>query len=149
LIPDFLGSKDALGKVCAASVDIISHNLETVPSLYGAVRNGANYFCSLEVLRLVKEMNKKVFTKSGLMLGLGETEKEVIGVLRDLRGVNCDFLTLGQYLAPSAKHYPVKEYVNLEKFAYLEEKAYALGFLKVKSAPYVRSSYMAHDFLNR
>lgn len=149
LIPDFLGDKSAIEKVSVSSVDVIAHNIETVPSLYKKVRNNAEYLRSLKVLKLVKEFNKKVFTKSGLMLGLGETEEEVLEVLKDLRSVGCDFLTLGQYLAPSLRHYPVKEYVTLLKFAAFEKKAYALGFAKVKSSPYVRSSYLAHDFLKR
>jgi lipoic acid synthetase len=147
LIPDFSGSKDSIEKVCTAPVDIVGHNIETIPSLYEKVRNGASYPRSLEVLKMVKEINRRIFTKSGLMLGLGETEEEVIGVLRDLRGVDCDFLTLGQYLAPSAGHFPVKEYVTLEKFAYFAQKAHNLGFVNVKSSPYVRSSYLAHEFI--
>jgi lipoic acid synthetase len=147
LIPDFSGSKDSIEKVCTVPVDILGHNIETVPSLYGKVRNGASYSRSLKVLRMVKELNGRIFTKSGLMLGLGETEEEVVGVLRDLRDMGCDFLTLGQYLAPSAGHFPVKEYVALEKFAYFAQKAYDLGFVNVKSSPYVRSSYLAHEFI--
>lgn len=147
LIPDFAGNREAIENVCSALADVISHNIETVPSLYVKVRNGADYRRSLEVLRLVKEFNKKIFTKSGLMLGLGETEDEVIDAFRDLKKAGCDFLTLGQYLAPSAKHYSVKEYITPERFVYFEKKAYALGFVKVKSSPYVRSSYLAHDFL--
>ncbi len=148
LIPDFSGNSAAIKKVCDCPADIISHNIETVPSLYKKIRTGAEYLQSLEVLKLIKKYGKKILTKSGIMLGLGETEVEVLKVFDDLRGVNCDFLTLGQYLAPSKRHCPVKEYITLEKFAFFEGKAYALGFAKVKSSPYVRSSYLAHDFLS-
>jgi lipoic acid synthetase len=101
----------------------------------------------LEVLRLIKELNSKVFTKSGLMLGLGEQKEEIVQAMRDLRKVACDFLTLGQYLPPSLTHYPLKEYISPEKFAYFKITALKLGFKGVKSSPYVRSSYLAHSFL--
>ena len=147
LIPDFKGKAVLIEKLANSKAEVIAHNIETPSSLYMKVRKGADYRMSLEVLRLIKEINKKVFTKSGLILGLGEKEKEVIQVLEDLRRVNCDFLTLGQYLPPSLKHYPLKEYVHPEKFSYFEKYARKLGFRGVKSGPYVRSSYLAHTFL--
>jgi lipoic acid synthetase len=147
LIPDFSGNRKSIEKVAGSGASVIAHNLETVPSLYIKVREGASYQRSLEVLRLIKELNCEVFTKSGLILGLGERLNEIIAVFEDLRKVGCDFLTLGQYLPPSTRHYPLKEYVSPEMFSYLEEKAYALGFKKVKSSPYVRSSYLAHTFI--
>lgn len=146
LIPDFLGKAELIKKIAHCGAQVISHNLETVPSLYLQVRKGAGYQRSLRILKLLKGMNKQIFTKSGLMLGLGENDKEVIGVLRDLRKAECDFLTLGQYLPPSLTSYPLKEYVEPAKFTYFEKYALALGFKSVKSAPYVRSSYKAHSF---
>ena len=166
LIPDFKGKAELIEKVARSSAKVISHNLETVPRLYTEVRKGADYKRSLEVLRMIKEMNpvrsikvkgknnktsngvnKKAFTKSGLILGLGEEEEEVIQALLDLRSVDCDLLTLGQYLPPSLKHYPLKGYVLPDKFAYFQEYAQKIGFRGVKSAPYVRSSYLAHSLL--
>ena len=147
LIPDFKGRVDLVEKIATSRAKVISHNVETVPRLYIKVRKGADYRVSLEVLRLIKETNKRVFTKSGLILGLGEKEKEIIQTLEDLRKVNCDFLTLGQYLPPSLSHYPLKEYVHPDKFSHFEKYAQKLGFQGVKSGPYVRSSYMAHTFL--
>ena len=147
LIPDFKGEKRLIKKVASSKAEVIVHNLETPASLYAKVRKGADYERSLDVLRLIKEANKKVLTKSGLILGLGEEEGEVIQALMDLRRVNCDFLTLGQYLPPSSKHYPLKEYVHPDKFSYFKEYAQNLGFRGVKSAPYVRSSYLAHTLL--
>ncbi len=147
LIPDFKGKAELIEKVARSRAKVISHNLETPASLYKKVRRGAVYERSLEVLRLVKKVNKKVFTKSGLILGLGEEEEEVIQALLDLRSVDCDLLTLGQYLPPSLKHYPLKDYVLPDKFAYFQEYAQKIGFRGVKSAPYVRSSYLAHSLL--
>jgi lipoic acid synthetase len=147
LIPDFLGNSEIIKKIAQSGADIVAHNLETVPSLYIKVRKEADYSRSLGVLRSIKQINSKMYTKSGIMLGLGEQEPELIEVFRDLREVNCDFLTLGQYLSPSLQHYPVKEYISPEKFAFLEKKALKFGFKGVKSSPYVRSSYYAHTFL--
>ena len=147
LIPDFKGKRDLIEKAARCRAKVISHNLETPASLYTKVRTGAVYERSLEVLRLIKEMNEKVLTKSGLILGLGEKEEEVIQALLDLRSVGCDLLTLGQYLPPSLKHYPLKGYVSPDKFAYFQEYAQKIGFQGVKSAPYVRSSYLAHSLL--
>ena len=145
LIPDFLGDADALQKVIDAGPEIINHNVETVPSLYPEVRPQADYKRSLELLGRVKQADPSMITKSGIMLGLGETEVEVVRVLQDLRDVGCDFLTIGQYLSPSKEHHPVIEYVYPETFSRLEKEAYGLGFFAVASAPFVRSSYHAGE----
>lgn len=147
LIPDFKGKVNLIEKVAKSKAKVVSHNLETPASLYIKVRRGAVYERSLEVLRLIKEMNKEVLTKSGLILGLGEEEQEVIQALVDLRSVGCDLLTLGQYLPPSLKHYPLKDYILPDKFTYFQKYAKKIGFKGVKSAPYVRSSYLAHSLL--
>jgi len=147
LIPDFQLSLDALTLVAKAPVDIIAHNLETVLSLYSAVRQGADYARSLSVLRQIKKITPSIKTKSGIMLGLGEKQEEVIRVLQDLRLIGCDFISIGQYLAPSIRHYPVKEYIEPEKFSFYKEQAEQLGFLHVESGAYVRSSYLAGDYL--
>lgn len=149
LIPDFQGSVEALKKVVDARPEIINHNVETVPGLYREVRPMADYQRSLNVLKNVKEMDSSIYTKSGIMVGLGETGEQVVSVMGDLRGVNCDFLTIGQYLAPSAKHHPVIEYIHPNQFKAYEEKAYELGFLYVASGPLVRSSYMAEQAIDR
>jgi len=148
LIPDFLGKKRSIEKAANSSADIIAHNVETVSSHYIKVRPKANYRRSLEVLRIIKSINKEVLTKSGLMLGLGEKDLEVEETLQDLKMAGCDFLTIGQYLPPSLKHYILKEYVNPDKFSYFKEYALKLGFRRVEAAPYVRSSYRAHLFMH-
>lgn len=145
LVPDFQGDVPSLKTVVAARPDIIAHNVETVPRLY-QIRNGADYRRSLEVLRACAEMAPEIRTKSGIMLGMGETEDEVLQVLRDLRGVGCAYLSIGQYLAPSRKHYPVQEYVSLELFESLRSAALEIGFSHVESGPYVRSSYHAGQY---
>lgn len=145
LVPDFAGKELSIKLIADCRADVVAHNLETVPSLYIQVRKGANYERSLNLLKEIKSRNKSVFTKSGLMLGLGETFDDVLAVLRDLRRVDCDFLTLGQYLAPSLKHYPVARYVELEEFAGLAEIAGQMGFKDVKSSPYTRSSYRCSE----
>jgi lipoic acid synthetase len=147
LIPDFLGKQNAIEKITLSAPDTLSHNLETIPRLYSGVRSGADYQRSLGVLRIIKEINPNMHTKSGLMLGLGEKKAEVLGTFKDLRKVGCDFLTLGQYLAPSRSHYPVKEFISPKKFLYFAKEAHKLGFKKVKSSPYTRSSYLAHELL--
>lgn len=147
LIPDFKGFVAALRQVVNARPDVIAHNVETVPSLYPAVRPGAGYRRSLRILGAVKEYNSAVFTKSGLMVGLGETESELVAVFRDLRAVDCDFLTIGQYLQPTTGHYPVAEYVPPERFTRYRELALEAGFSRVVSAPLVRSSYRAYEML--
>lgn len=147
LIPDFRGSYEALKTVVKVKPEILNHNIETVPGLYPEVRPAALYERSLELLRRVKEIDSSVLTKSGIMVGLGEKEEEVIEVFRDLRTAGCDFLTIGQYLAPSSKHYPVVEYVTPETFKKYKEAALNLGFSFVASAPMVRSSYNAAEML--
>jgi lipoic acid synthetase len=147
LIPDFKGDKAALETVVKAAPDIINHNVETVPRLYSEIRPQARYERSLEVLKNVKSMDKKIYTKSGLMVGLGESVDEVLEVFKDLRDVGCDFLTVGQYLAPSKKHYPVKEYVHPDVFSEYKQKALDMGFSYVASSPLVRSSYNAKEAL--
>lgn len=147
LIPDFLGDAGALGKVIAAGPEIINHNVETVPSLYPEVRPRADYSRSLQLLKRVKDAKPAMVSKSGIMLGLGETEAEVIDVLKDLRSGGCDFITIGQYLAPSKEHHPLVQYVYPETFRRLKEAAYRLGFTAAASAPFVRSSYRAGEML--
>lgn len=146
LIPDFGGSMDSLRRVIKAYPEVIGHNLETVPSLYGAARARADYHRSLRVLAFIKETCPDICTKSGLMLGLGEKKEEIDEVLRDLRRINCDFLSIGQYLPPSKTHFPVKRYVPPEEFSQWRRRALDMGFKSVKSGPYVRSSYMAHTY---
>jgi len=149
LIPDFKLLKSSLEAVVKAAPDIIAHNIETIPSLYASVHQGADYKRSIEVLRIIKNISPDMKTKSGIMLGLGEKEEEVYLSMKDLRRAGCDFLSIGQYLAPSKRHYPVKEYIRPEKFEQYKEKAKELGFSHVESGPYVRSSYMAGSYLNR
>ena len=147
LIPDFLGKETSIKKISFCGAEVIAHNLETVPSLYIKVRKGANYSRSLNVLEGIKRNNSNILTKSSIMLGLGEKDKEIAKVLGDLRKVACDFLTLGQYLCPSHKHYPVKAYIEPAKFKYWQEYAKSLGFKGVTSGPYARSSYLAYSLL--
>jgi lipoic acid synthetase len=143
LIPDFMGNEAALNIVLDAQPDILNHNTETVPRLYKTVRPQAHYNRSLELLFRAKQ--KGFLTKSGLMLGLGETMKEVIDTMSDLRGVECDILTLGQYLQPTAAHLPVERYVHPEEFVELKGQGLAMGFRYVESGPLVRSSYHAAE----
>ncbi|MBW4057197.1 MAG: lipoyl synthase [Proteobacteria bacterium] len=145
LIPDFQGYMASLEAVVASRPDIIAHNVETVPRLYH-IRYGSQYGCSLEVLRLCTKMAPDIRTKSGIMLGMGETEDEVLQVLRDLQGIGCAYLSIGQYLAPSRKHFPVQEYVSPELFESLRLQALEIGFSHVESGPYVRSSYHAGQY---
>ncbi len=143
LIPDFKGNYEALRTVVKAKPDIINHNVETVPRLYSVVRPEANYQRSLELLATVKRIDQEIPTKSGIMLGLGEKRAEIIDVLKDLRKVGCDLLTIGQYLAPSAKHHPVVEYLSPDIFAEYKKIGEDLGFHYVAAGPLVRSSYKA------
>jgi lipoic acid synthetase len=145
LIPDFKGSAASLKCVVDAEPDVIAHNIETVSRLYQEIRPKAGYRLSLAALSLVKEMKGKVITKSSVMLGLGEKEEEVFGTMQELRQSRCDILTLGQYLAPSKEHYPVKEFISKEKFARYKESGLALGFKAVLSGPLIRSSYQAEE----
>jgi len=143
LTPDFLRKGDSYKKVIEANPDVFNHNIETVPSLYRSVRPGSRYFASLSLLKSVKEINKTIFTKSGIMLGLGETQNEVLQVMDDLLSANVDFLTIGQYLQPSEKHHPLKRYVHPNEFNELKKIALSKGFLIVASSPLTRSSYHA------
>jgi lipoic acid synthetase len=142
LISDLEGNRDALRTVIASKPDVLGHNVETVPRLYAQVRPVAKYQRSLDILRWAHE--EGMMTKSSIMLGLGESEEEILGVARDLRASGVDIFTMGQYLAPSEKNHPVRRYYTPEEFAVLGEQARALGFHHVESAPLVRSSYMAH-----
>ena len=148
LISDLQGQKEALKTVVDSKPEIINHNVETVPRLYKEIRPMAIYERSLDVFKQVKEMDDTILTKSGMMVGLGEKEEEVIEVMKDLRDVGCDFLTLGQYLRPSEKHYPVMEYVSPETFERYRIKAEELGFKFIASGPFVRSSYKAADAMD-
>jgi lipoyl synthase len=145
LTPDFLRKEGALEIVVEARPDVFNHNLETVPSLYLTVRPGARYFHSMRLLQRVKELDRSMFTKSGIMVGLGERRNEVLQLMDDLRSADVDFLTVGQYLAPSRKHHPVVRFVPPDEFAGLETTAYAKGFLMVSASPLTRSSHHAGD----
>ena len=145
LTPDFLRKGEAYKKVLEADLDVFNHNIETVPRLYTKVRPGARYFASLELLKNAKKFNKKVFTKSGIMVGLGETKDEVIQVMDDLRSAEVDFITIGQYLQPSAKHHPLDRYYHPDEFKEFENIAKTKGFLLVSSSPLTRSSYHADE----
>jgi len=149
LIPDFLGSVEALKAVVEACPEVINHNVETVPRLYHEVRPEADYSRSLELLLTVKRLDPKIVTKSGLMLGLGETRDEVIEVMSDLRDAGCDLLTIGQYLQPSSRHHPVVRYVPPEEFSEYEEIGRNIGLADVASAPLVRSSFRAAELYAR
>ena len=145
LTPDFLRKGDAYKKILKADLDVFNHNIETVPRLYTKVRPGARYFASLELLKNAKKLNKKVFTKSGIMVGLGETKEEVIQVMDDLRSAEVDFITIGQYLQPSVKHHPLDRYYHPNEFEEFESIAKLKGFLLVSSSPLTRSSYHADE----
>ena len=149
LIPDFKGDEGSIKKVVSAGPDIIGHNVETVPRLYRDIRPQANYKVSLNVLSAIKKLDNtnRIYTKSGIMLGMGETKDEVLAVFSDLRNINCDFISIGQYLRPSLSHYPVKKYIKPSMFLYYKAMAKKAGFLHVESAPYVRSSYRAKEYL--
>ncbi|RMD61100.1 MAG: lipoyl synthase [Alphaproteobacteria bacterium] len=145
LTPDFLRKPGAAEVVVAARPDVFNHNLETVPRLYASVRPGARYYASLRLLDRVKEIEPDLFTKSGIMVGLGEEEAEVLQVMDDLRTAGVDFLTIGQYLQPTPKHHPVARFVTPDEFKHYEALAYAKGFLMVSASPLTRSSYHAGD----
>ena len=145
LTPDFLRKGDSYKKVLEANPDVFNHNIETVPSLYLKVRPGSRYFASLELLKNVKSMSKNIFTKSGIMVGLGETRDEILQVMDDLKAANVDFLTIGQYLQPSVKHFPLNRYYTPQEFNELGSIAKAKGFLLVSSSPLTRSSYHADE----
>jgi lipoic acid synthetase len=143
LIPDFQGSREALGIVLQALPEVIGHNIETVPRLYPAIRPKADYSQSLRLLKMAKDIQPDAVTKSGIMLGLGEKPDEVINVIRDLKEMSCDILTIGQYLSPSHEHASVKRYLPPEEFDYYARAAEQMGFKSVVSGPWVRSSYHA------
>ena len=145
LTPDFLRKGDAYKKVLDSNPDVFNHNIETVPSLYVKVRPGARYFGSLELLKNSKKFNENVYTKSGIMVGFGETKDEIIQVMDDLRSAEVDFLTIGQYLQPSVKHHPLDRYYHPVEFKELEVIAKSKGFLLVSSSPLTRSSYHADE----
>lgn len=145
LTPDFKGKQGAVDEVAKARPDVFNHNLETVPALYTSIRPGARYYTSLRLLDRVKEVDPSIFTKSGIMVGLGETKDQVAQVMDDLRAANVDFLTIGQYLQPTPKHAPVLEFVTPDEFAAYEKMARAKGFLMVSATPLTRSSYHAGE----
>ena len=145
LTPDFLRKGDSYKKVLDAKPDVFNHNIETVPSLYLKVRPGSRYFSSLELLKNAKKIDKNIFTKSGIMVGLGETRDEILQVMDDLKAADVDFLTIGQYLQPSVKHFPLDRYYTPKEFEDLGTIAKAKGFLLVSSSPLTRSSYHADD----
>jgi lipoic acid synthetase len=149
LTPDFLRKDGAVEKVVAARPDVFNHNLETIPGLYLSVRPGARYFHSLRLLQTVKELDASMFTKSGIMVGLGETREQVLQVMDDMRAASIDFLTIGQYLQPSRKHHPIDRFVTPEEFKSYETIAYSKGFLLVSSSPLTRSSHHAGDDFQR
>lgn len=148
LIPDLQENDLAIKQIAMSGADIIGHNLETVPRLYG-VRRGAKYQRSLRVLEKLLVLNPFCATKSGIMLGLGEKDDEVIQVMEDLLKVGCRFLSIGQYLSPSSKHACVVEYVKPERFEFFREIGMEMGFNYIKSSPYTRSSYMAHEYMEK
>ncbi len=145
LTPDFLRKDSAPDIIFRAKPDVFNHNLETVPRLYKAVRPGARYFTSLKLLDTAKAQNQDLFTKSGLMVGLGETETEILQVMDDLRAAQVDFLTIGQYLQPTPNHYPLHAFIEPQTFEKLKTMAYGKGFLMVASSPLTRSSYHADE----
>jgi lipoic acid synthetase len=145
LTPDFLRKDGSIEIVVAARPDVYNHNIETVPSLYAKIRPGARYFHSLYLLKRVKELNPEIFTKSGLMVGLGETKEEVLQVMDDLKAAQVDFITIGQYLQPTPEHASLERYVTPEEFEYYERVARVKGFLMVSASPLTRSSYHAGD----
>ena len=145
LTPDFLRKGDVYKIVVDAKPDVFNHNLETIPRLYLKVRPGSRYFQSLDLLKNVKDYNPNIFTKSGLMVGLGETKEEIMQVMDDLRVAGVDFLTIGQYLQPTSKHYPIKDFITPEEFENYKLIAEGKGFLLVSSSPLTRSSYHASE----
>ena len=149
LTPDFLRKDGALEKVIDAKPDVFNHNLETVPRLYTSVRPGARYFHSLNLLSKVKDIDPKIFTKSGIMVGLGEDKSEVFQVMDDMRSANIDFLTIGQYLQPTIKHHKVDRFVDPSEFALYKKTALSKGFLVVSSSPLTRSSFHASEDFER
>ncbi|MFH1867988.1 MAG: lipoyl synthase [Candidatus Omnitrophota bacterium] len=150
LTPDFKGDFEPLKKIVDSMPDVVNHNIETVPRLYKEVRSQSDYRRSISILRIAKEISgeKNIYTKSGLMVGMGEGAEEVLELFEDLRNAGCDFLSIGQYLSPGPGHYPVKEYVSPDRFSYYKNEALKIGFLHVESGPYVRSSYCASEYFD-
>ncbi len=148
LIPDFSLDRRLINELVKLKPQIIGHNLETVERLYPLIKSGNSYYRALELLKLIKKEDKKIFTKSALILGMGERKEEIFRTFLDLRRVDCDFLSIGQYLQSSPKNIKVKEYVPLEKFKEYKEVAESLGFRHVESSPYTRSSYKAWSYFN-
>ena len=150
LIPDFQGNIECLKKIINANPDVIGHNIEVVKRLQDTARDiRASYDQSMELLKNVKKFSKNIYTKSSIMIGLGETKEEVLEVMKDLRKNKVDMLTIGQYLQPSSKNLNVVKYINPEKFKYYEKQAYKLGFMFCASGPFVRSSYKAHEWVKK
>jgi len=149
LVPDFKGSHDAIREVVKSNPTVFNHNMETVPRLYPRIRPGADYHRSLNLLESAKDFDSDIVTKSGLMLGLGETREEVLHSMKDLRNVGCDVLTLGQYLRPSDRHFPEERFLHPDEFKELKSIGKEMGFLEVASGPFVRSSYHAGRLLER
>ena len=145
LTPDFLRKGESFKKILEAEPDVFNHNIETVPSLYLTVRPGSRYYASIKLLETVKKSKPNIFTKSGLMVGMGETKEEILQVMDDLRVAEVDFLTIGQYLQPSPKHYPLQRYYHPDEFKELKNIALSKGFLLVASSPLTRSSYHADE----
>ena len=145
LTPDFRNKSNSLDPIILSKPDVFNHNLETVPSLYNEVRPGARYFTSLKLLNDAKQLMPKIFTKSGIMVGLGEIKKEVLQLMDDLRAADVDFLTIGQYLQPTPKHYPIKNFITPEEFNFYKKHALGKGFLMVSASPLTRSSYHASE----
>jgi lipoyl synthase len=148
LIPDLCGNWEALKIIIEAKPEVLNHNTETVPRLYKKTRPQGNYERSLELLRKTRQLSSKIYTKSGIMVGLGETDEEVKEVMRDLRKIDCDILTIGQYLQPTAKHLDLQEFITPQQFKVWEEYGKNLGFLQVVSSPLTRSSYHAEQVQN-
>ncbi len=146
LIPDFQGSMDSLKTVVSAKPSVLNHNIETVPRLYSEIRIKADYDRSLNLLRAVKEMDERMKTKTGIMLGLGETDSEVLQTMQDIRATGCDIITIGQYLSPGKEYISVKRFVEPERFKWFELKARELGFAHAACSPLVRSSYHADEY---
>ncbi len=149
LIPDFQGSYESLKIVAEAKPDVINHNIETVPSLYPKVRHRGNYKLSLELIRRIKEIDSSIYSKTGIMVGLGETKDEIYKVMDDLVGVNCEIFTVGQYLQPSKNHFPVKKYYTPEEFKEIEKIGYEKGFKEIYSGILVRSSFHADEVFEK
>ncbi|MGM0652890.1 MAG: lipoyl synthase [Bacillota bacterium] len=146
LIPDLKGSIDALNVIANASPNVINHNIETVPRLYHVARQDANYHRSLIIIKNAKILNPSIITKSGIMLGLGETKEEILSTMRQIRSAGCDILTLGQYLSPSKQHLKIERYVEPDEFEQLKQEGLKMGFSTISAGPLVRSSYKAKDF---